>query len=157
MWSDLMSPLIALYAEVSLIGAYEGFFPIVKYATKRELRKGTLITSVRFKSETWDSYYFRATRTQFDYSAFNITILLKKSNNIINDIRIVIVGNKKKFARLTGLEEKFKNIEIDDADIPAIVEDMDIEFAAKKLGSADYIRHLAGVELERGLNKVLRG
>jgi len=155
-WSDAMGPLIALDAEVSLIGAVEGFFSIVRYVTERELRKETLIKSVRFKSEKWDSYYFRATRTQFDYPAFNITVLCKRLDNVIKDIRIVIVGNRKKFVRITGLEEKLMNVKTDDADIPVIVRDIDIEFAAKKLGSADYIKQLAGIELERGINRILR-
>ena len=150
-----MGPLIALDTEVSLIGAHDGNFPIVDYIQKRELRKGTLITDVRFKSDKWMSYYYRATRTLFDYSAFNITILHKRLDNIIDDIRIVIVGNRKKFTRLNKIEDKLKNMDINNIDISDVLKSIDFEFSAKKLGSANYIKHLANIELERGLSRIL--
>ena len=155
-WSDLMGPLIALDAEVSLIGAKEGIFNIARYLANRELRNHTLITGVIFKIDRWASSYYRETRTHFDYPAFTITILLKKDKNIIKDIRIVIVGCIGKFKRLTGLEESLKGKAIGRLEIEGIGSNLEVEFTGKKGLSPGYIKYLAGVQIERGLVSVLR-
>ena len=154
-WSDLMGPLIALEAGLSLIGEYKGDYPVLEYVRNRELRNKTLITGIRFKPDNWDSYYYRATRTETDYARFNITILLKKSNNRIENVRIVMIGNKERFKRFTALEEYLKGKNIDRVKIQEIGKNLEVSFAGKKMGSPEYVKHLAGVELERGLSRVL--
>jgi CO/xanthine dehydrogenase FAD-binding subunit len=157
MWSDLMGPLIALDAEVDLIGAHEGLYPIERYARDKGLRHGTLVKGVRFVKENWISYHFRATRTHFDYSSFNITLLLKvQDNGRVGDIRIVIVGTKEKCTRLRDVEDYLKGRDVSEIETAGIVERMDVEFYPKSLGSAEYMIHLAGVELERGLEAIFR-
>jgi len=158
LWSDLMGPLMALEAEIILSGKQEIQVPISEYATNRDLRKGALIREIRFKNDAWDSFYFRATRTQFDFPSFTISILMKKTTgNLIDDVRIVIIGNKKKFIRLTDIENRLKNRRADDEDIAHVLENLDIEFSNKKMGKADTIQRLAGIELGRGFTQILRG
>ena len=99
-----MGPLLALEAEVALIGASEGSFPLVEYLKKREIRNRSLITGITFKKRELNSYYFRQSRTRFDYSTFSISILVEKSASLsassdlsasrIEEPAIVIVGSR---------------------------------------------------------------
>lgn len=165
-WSDLMGPLLALEAEVALIGSSKGSFPLVEYLKKREIRNRSLITGISYKKRELNSYYFRQSRTHFDYSAFSISILVKKSASRsgsaslsasrIEEPAIVIVGCRNKFSRLSSLEESLKNCSPDEVQIKDITGSLEVEFAAKKNYSPDYLKHLAAVELERALKAVLR-
>ena len=165
-WSDLMGPLLALEAEVTLIGGSKGRFPLVEYLRKREIRKRSLITGISFKKRKLNSYYFRQSRTHFDYSAFSISILVKKaaslpasaspSTSTIEETTIVIVGSRNKFTRLSSLEDSLKNCSPADLQLKDIAGNLEVEFVAKKNYSPDYLKHLAAVELERGLKAVLR-
>jgi CO/xanthine dehydrogenase FAD-binding subunit len=159
-WSDLMGPLLALDAEVSLAGSNQGSFPLVEYLKKREIRGRNLITGISFKKRELNSYYFRQSRTYFDYSAFSISILVKKSaalpDSRIEEAAIVIVGGRNRFARLSSLEESLKSRSPADLQIKNIVGKLEVEFAAKRNYSPDYLKHLASVELERALETVLR-
>ncbi len=151
-WSDLMGPLIALEAEVTLVGKLKGTFPIAQYVTDSKLRRGTLITGIEFRNDSWISYYHHEARTHFDYPAFTITILLKKTHNKIEDIRIGIVGCVGKFKRLSNLEDAFKGRGVDEVEVPT---GMDVAFTAKKFMSPEYLKHLAGVYVKKGLQTVL--
>ena len=155
-WSDLMGPLITLEAEVSLTGEREGNFSISDYITNSELRKGTLVKSVSFKRDQWISYYYRETRTHFDYPAFTITILLKKSVEVIEDIRIVIVGCIGKWKRFYRVEEALRGTRADRMEINGIGEKLEVKFTMKKFLSPEYLEHIARVYTERGLNDVMR-
>ncbi len=156
-WSDLMGPLIALETEVSLIGERKGSFSIRDYIKSSELRWGTLVTGVSFKKEPWISHYYRETRTHFDYPAFTITILLKKSAEVIEDIRIVIIGCVGKYKRIYGIENSLKGKRADEVEISGIGEKLEIKFTGKKFLSSEYLEYLAGVYTERGLIDIMRG
>jgi CO/xanthine dehydrogenase FAD-binding subunit len=156
-WSDLIGPLLALNAEVKLIGKTEGIYPVEKYLTDRQMKNGTMVIEIIIPDEKFESHHFRATRTHFDYSAFNITLLAKKSGGIIEDIRIVIVGNSDKFRRLTEIENELKGKKSTELDLSKIAQSLDLRFPPKKIGSAEYVLHLAKVELERGLISLLKG
>ena len=152
-WSDLMGPLIALEADVGLIGAERGTFPVTRYVSEPALRRGTLVTGVSFRDQVWSSFYYRDTRTRFDYAAFTVTILLKKGAGKVLDARIVIVGCKGKFSRLHELEEQVKGAPAGGAgalSYPAL------SFTGKKFMSPEYLAHCARVELERGLEALLK-
>lgn len=151
-WSDLLGPLIALDAEVSLVGAHEGWFRFSAYVNDRELHQGTLVTGIRFQRNGWQGRYVRAAATQFDYASFSLTLLLKKQDDgTIEDARLVVVGNKKRFSRLTAQEDQLKGQRIDVLDPGRIAAGADVEFADKTIGSAGYVRYLFGVEFERAL------
>jgi CO/xanthine dehydrogenase FAD-binding subunit len=155
LWSDLMGPLVALGTRVALIGAEEGVYDIVDYLDNRQARRQSLITEIKLSRQKWLSYYHRETRTRFDYPAFNITILLNRSDREIRDARIVIVGNTQKYRRLTALEEALRDSTWERVKREGLDRYMDVQFSSKRLGGADYIRHLALVELERGLDRLI--
>ena len=155
MWSDVMGPLIALDAEVSLIGKYEGRFSVEEYAKKSELRKGTLITDIVLQDEGWESFYHRETRTGFDYPAFTVTVLLKKKGTVIRDMRIVLVGCRGKFRRFTDIERYVRGMDFSSVDTAALSREINVEFNGKKFMSGEYLKHIAVVQIERGIAKVL--
>jgi CO/xanthine dehydrogenase FAD-binding subunit len=156
-WSDLIGPLIALDASVSLVGAHRGTFRVLEYVTSPELRKHTLITDFTCTIDAWRSFYYRETRTSFDYPAFTVTILVREENGRIEDMRVVIVGCTGKFKRLFKIEDALRGKRCSSVPVEGIGRDLDIRFTAKKFMSTDYLRHLAGVVLERGLEEVLGG
>ena len=164
LWSDLMGPLLALEAEVSVLGdlpaGKQDRYPVRRYVKDRELRKQRLITGIRFApyraEDGWSSYYHRETRTHFDYPAFSISILLKKAESKIEYLRIVFVGTLKRYTRLNELEESLKGRAAGEVKIEGLGGADELEFPGRKGFSASYIKHLAGVQLERGLGAVLK-
>jgi CO/xanthine dehydrogenase FAD-binding subunit len=145
---------------------------------KREIRNRSLITGISFKKRELNSYYFRQSCTSFDYSAFSISMLVKKSASPagsgplsasasmasssspsasrIEEAAIVIVGSRNKFTRLSSLEDSLKGCSPADLQLKDIGSSLEVEFAAKKNYSPDYLKHLTAVELERALKAVLR-
>ncbi len=154
-WSDIMGPLIALDAEVSLIGMHESRFPVVRYITEPDLRKGTLITEISLKDEEWVSYYYRETRTVFDYPAFTVTVLLRKKEELIDDMRVVLVGCRGKFRRFTDIERKVKGMKLSEVNAHELMNSVRVDFNGKKFLSGEYLKYIAGVQVERGLERVL--
>ncbi|HUV06633.1 MAG TPA: FAD binding domain-containing protein [Spirochaetia bacterium] len=161
LWSDLMGPLIALEALVTLSGSNPGAYPVTELVKSRKLIRGNLITGVRLKNDPWQSAYHRETRTHFDYPAFTLTVLAKITARKVRDARIVFVGNTEKYKRLTSLEEYLTDSApaearkmIDQGDLAPY---LDLAFSGKKLGSPEYIRHLAATRLKRLLSAVLTG
>jgi len=154
-WSDLLGPLVALAADVTLTGAREGVFPVSDYLADRQLRRGTLVKAVRIKNELWQSVYFRATATHFDYAAFTITALARTEGGVIRDLRLVVVGAKQKVARLAELEARLIGQEVAALDVTGIGAEAGLEFTAKTIGGAAYVSHLFKIELERALGAVL--
>jgi CO/xanthine dehydrogenase FAD-binding subunit len=153
-WSDLMGPLIALEAEVTLAGEQQGTYPITHYLTERGLRKQTLITGISFPDTTWSFQYFRHTRTHFDYPAFTISLLLKNDGEKVSDLRVVVVGCSGKYKRLHQVEESLigrLGEEIESISVSRI------PFTGKKFMSSEYLEHCAQVELERRLLALLKG
>ncbi|MCG2716860.1 MAG: FAD binding domain-containing protein [Candidatus Marinimicrobia bacterium] len=157
LWSDLMSALLALDADVMLIGKNDGQFPVEEYINNKEVRDKSLITAVKFNLSNWRSYHYRDIRTKSDYPAFNITILLKQSLNKIEDSRVIIVGTGKKYSRLTNIEEYLINRDVGKINIGEIEKLVEVKFAGKRIEDPEYSSYLAGVELGRGIEQILRG
>jgi len=155
-WSDLIGPLVALRAKVKVIGKNEGIYSIEEFVKSNELKKQSFVSHIIFAAEKFNSYYYRATRVNFDYSAFNISILSKGSSTI-EDIRIVIHGNTTKFAELCELEKMVIGKSVSEINLDELISKVDIEFADKMMASSAYLKHLALVELKRGLEQILRG
>ena len=156
-WSDLMGPLIALGADVSLIGKNNNNVNAAEYASNRAMAKDTLITGVSFSSKNRLSYYYRDTRTSVDYPAFTVTILLNKTDDVIEDPRVVISGCTGRFKRLDGLEEFLRGKNARGFDIAGAVDFLDVSFPRKKNMTPEYLKHIAGVQVERGLESLLKG
>ncbi len=160
-WSDLMGPLLALDAEVVLLGDHdsEATCPFAQFLEDRALRKGKLVRAVRFHPGAWRASYFRATVTRFDYAAFTLTTLVKwDSRHAVEDARCVVTGNKGRYRRLVDVEQTMIGRAAGDVQgLSDVAADAQVEFAQKSIGSSEYVRHLFGVELERALERALRG
>jgi len=155
-WSDIMGPLLALEAHVTLIGTTEGTYPLSQFVENHDLKKGTLITEVSFREDEWFSGYYKERRTYFDYALFTLTILHKITEGRIDDIRIVIIGTKKRYMRLDALEKFLRDKAVNEVNIEEAVRKVELHFHRKQALSPDYIDHLAMVQLERGLTEVVR-
>jgi len=154
-WSDLMGPLLALEAEVDLLGPNAGAYPLSRYVEERELRRGALIREIRVKDGRWSAWYFRHGRVRFDYPTFTLTFLMKKKDSEIQDLRLVAVGTTGRWRRLEGLEEALRGKAAAAARIDAAAAGRELDLAGKKGFSSEYLKACAGVELERGLAALL--
>jgi CO/xanthine dehydrogenase FAD-binding subunit len=157
MWSNVIGPLLALDAKVHLSGNGGSAMPLEKFLEDRKLQTGRLILGVEFEEKGWRNYFFSAKRTVFDYSAFNISMFADIDDGRIADIRLVLVGCKRKYRRLSDVESALRGSSIDRIKLVGIGKKALAEFGNKPMGGKDYLRHLFEIELERGLNKLLRG
>ncbi len=157
-WSDLMGPIIALGARVAIIGHEQGVYDIESYIESRKPRSGNLITEITIPRLAWKCWYHRETRTGFDYPAFTLSLLIADSNGQAErdrELRIVIVGNTGRYSRLTQLEQAIGLASWSEIKNAGLSQHIDVKFAGKRLGSSDYIRHLAEVALQRGLDSIM--
>ncbi len=158
-WSDLMGPLLALEAELTLVGENGGTRTVREYVENRELRRGTLITSVRLRDSAWIGAYHRHTRTLADRPAFSITALGRGTSRRIEEARIVVVGCSGRYRRLTSIEERLQGLAFPDDPAPAAAEALsgfELEFPARMGFGAEYLQAAARVELERAVGTLLR-
>jgi len=155
MWSDIAGPLIALGAEVSLVGSREGRFSVEDYFNLSELRKKTLITEVILQKEDWESCYYRETRSSFDYPAFTISVLLRRRKEVIDDMRIVLVGCRGKFRRFVDIEQQVMGLKVSAVDVHGLVRGIHIDFNSKKFMSSEYLKHITGVQIGRVVAQLL--
>lgn len=156
-WSDLLGPLVALDAEVVVAGKNAGTYPIAQFAKEMILRERSIVKCVRFKNVGWRSVYVRAARTCFDYSAFNISLLADVKSGQMKDSRVVVSGCKDKFARLFTVEHELNGKKLENIDANRTAMKADADFLPKKIGSPEYQKKLFVVEIERGIEKILKG
>jgi CO/xanthine dehydrogenase FAD-binding subunit len=150
LWSSLMGPLVALEATVHLVGAEQRSFPITEYLSEPRLRKHTAVTGVTVPIDPqWSSRYARFVRTRFDYPLFTTTILLKEEAGVVVGARLVVTGTKRRYARLTELEERLTGATL--SGIRIAPEDLGVRMPARQGYSEEYLLHRAAVEIERGL------
>jgi len=157
-WSDLMGPLLALDAELSLVGTSSGTSALSEYLQKRELRQKSLITSIRWPDVPWQGAYYRHTRTPTDRPAFSITVLVLRKSKRIEEIRIVVVGCSGRYRRLIEVEQTLKGAELPAEPagfIDAAAARLEIDFPARMGFSAGYLKACAAVELKRTLTAAL--
>ena len=156
-WSDLMGPLLALDAEVELVGKGYSRCTIEEYTNESEIRRGTLITTVRFKLEQWECYYFREARTFADHPVFTLTLLCVRDGGRILKFRGVVTGCVGRYMRLNMVEELLVGSSIDSIEPARIVHGINVRFAGKKSKSMspEYLKHLVFVQVERGLADLL--
>ena len=153
-WSDLMGALLAHEAELSLVGATGGTRSLGEYLQNRDLRRNTLITSIRLPDRPWHGAYYRHTRTPTDRPAFSIAVLLKREATRIEEIRAVAVGCAGRYRRLTEVERFLESSEVP-SDPPDLFAEaagrLDIDFPARMGFSAGYLKACAAIELKRTL------
>ncbi len=154
-WSDLLGPLLALEAEINLLGRDPML--LSEYLLKRKELKRLLITSIQFNDEPWNCYYFRQTRTRVDYPAFTLSILLrvKAGAGSVQDVRIVFTGAAAKFVRCLELEEAIRGKAPGGLDPDKLAAGLDIQFPQRISFSPEYLRHQAVLQLKRGLKALL--
>ena len=157
-WSDLMGPLLALGAELHLVGKNSGTWSLEEYVQKRDLRQNALIASVRLPDLPWKGAYYRFTRTPTDRPAFSITVLLRPGAEHIEKARVVVVGCSGRYRRLTGVEKVLEGSEVrsDPSELlEGAAEQVDVDFPARMGFSAEYLKTCAAVELKRTVASAL--
>ncbi len=157
MWSNVIGPLLAMDAKIHFFGEGESPVPIEDFLADSSIAAGRLIVGISFEEKGWRNYFFSAKRAVFDYSAFNISIAADVVDGRIEDARIVVVGCKGKYRRLKEIEDAIKGKNIEEHHLADIADGIDIGFGKKAMGSPEYIRHLFNIEIERGLNELLKG
>ncbi len=156
-WSDLIGPLVALEATVSLIGRNKGRYPVEEFLANPKFRAKSLLTGVEFPKESWETLHYRAVRTAFDYPMFTLTILAKRNAAAFDDIRIVFTGNSGKFKRLREIENDMRGKNTREIDIKEMVGKLKIKFPPKRQATSEYVGHLGRIQLERALETISKG
>lgn len=154
-WSDLMGPLLALEADITLVSPTdEKTIPLTEYTDDPANRSQTLVTATAFDKRKWKATYHRETRTVVDYPAFTITVLADIQDSALKEIRIVLVGTTRKYHRLQKLEEELIGRSITHlTDIDISLPDA-VAFPSRKHGSGEYLREAATVALNRKLREL---
>jgi len=155
-WSDLMGTLIALDANVSLVGKTNGDFSITEYVKAKKLREDTLITAVKCKRGPWKSGHYREIRTKSDMPIFNHTVLLNVAKESIVCSRIIVVGTTSKYTRLDAVEDYLANRKIDTIDAAEIEARTKVTFSGNRFDDPEYTRIKAGIELGRLILQLVR-
>ncbi|MBU8912498.1 MAG: FAD binding domain-containing protein [Spirochaetales bacterium] len=149
-WSSVVGPLVALDAELTIVGATTGTYPVSEYIGNRELGAETAITEIRADaSREWESHWYRFAPTHFNYPLFTVVVLTELDGTSISDCRIVLTGNRGRFKRLEAVENEIRGtsqpaVEVTPADLGA-------GFPDRQGFSGEYLTHLAAVAITRGL------
>lgn len=155
LWSDLMGPLLALGSSVHLRGRVAKTVPLEEYVTTPDLRRGTLVTGCSFSDRSWRVWYHREVRVRFDYPAFTLTLLALVEEECVKELRAVLVGCRNRFSRMTEIEEALRGFPLGTELPGGLGRRFDVAFSERPHGSAAYLREIAGVWMERGLNVLL--
>ena len=156
LWSDLIGPLLVIESEVFIEGPDRGVYQIDEVIKNRNILKNNLITKIRFPYENRDTFYYRETRTEVDFSSFTISMNAKKNpDNSLSDIKIAITGTKNKFERLPVLENKLSSETITSENIDVLLKYVNFEFLKKSTGSTEYTKETAKTYLKRGIESII--
>jgi CO/xanthine dehydrogenase FAD-binding subunit len=148
-WSDLIGPLLALQARVSLIGSAEGIFPIKDYLHSRQLRQGTLIKSVIWNETGIIGDHYREVRTRSDMPLFTITAAIKRENGLISSASVYIVGVHEKYQSLSALEDWLKGKSHHNLQENAIANQITLRFGGHRINDSLYMAEKAAIQTER--------
>lgn len=163
-WSGLVGPLIALDAEVGLVGGGAAgdpdtaprFVPITEYLTDAAARRRTVVTMVRFAIQNDVRYgWYRFVRVHFDYASFSLAVALHglDDNASSTDARVVIVGTQNRFDRLNGVEERLCS----GAPSAVGIADLPSSIPTRNGFSGEYLTEVAIVQLQRMLDEMTGG
>jgi CO/xanthine dehydrogenase FAD-binding subunit len=148
-WSDLTGPLMALDARLTLEGKSSGEFSVEDYLTQKELRSGTVITSVKIPLECGLCAHYREVRTQRDMPLFNLTVVLNVEKERISDARLIAVGTRTKFTRMKEMETWLKGQSLKSVKIPEVEKRCLLSFGNKAGTDPEYLAVKASIELGR--------
>lgn len=154
-WSRIVGPLAALDARVRLVGNPQGVYPVTDYAVSTELKERSAVAEITVDAGgRWESHWYRFAPARFNYPLFTVTALVQSDGDAITECRIVITGTRGRFQRLGSLEESLRGAIR--ADVTVTAEDLGVEVLARQGFSADYLTHLAAVELARAIRGARR-
>ncbi len=156
-WSDLTGPLMALDARLTLEGKSRGEYYAEDYITQKELRSGTVITSVKIPLNCGLCTYYREVRTQRDMPLFNLTVVLNVEKDKITDVRLIAVGTRTKFTRMKELEAWLKGQSLTTVKIPDIEMRCRLSFGNKAGTDPEYLSVKASIELGRMIARLAGG
>jgi CO/xanthine dehydrogenase FAD-binding subunit len=149
-WSRIVGPLVALEAKLSIVGATDGSFAVSEYINNQDLKEQTAIVEVEVEiGRRWESHWYRFSPVRFNYPLFTIVVLTESDGESISDCRIVMTGNRGRFARLDALENAMRGTLHEAAHVtPA---DLGTQIPGRQGFTGEYLTHLAAVEITRGL------
>lgn len=155
-WSDLLGPLVALDAEVTLLGP-EGrtSAPVASFVREGAAWRGHLVTDLRFREEGWRTFYHREASVAFDIPALTLSILARISHSRVEELRVVLTGTRDRFVRLVSVEALLQGKDPGSIKVAGLGERFEATFPDRRHGSGTWLRTVAGVALERGLKEVL--
>jgi len=149
-WGRIVGPLVALDATLELDGAVTGAFPVADYVARHELSERSVIVAATVEmGAAWEAHWYRFSPVTFNYPLFSVVTLVRADGDTIADARIVVTGNRGRYARLEALEEMVRG----KARAAAAVADRELgtDFPDRQGFSGDYLGHLAGVAISRAL------
>jgi CO/xanthine dehydrogenase FAD-binding subunit len=160
-----MGPLLALEAQVNLVGKTDGLFALNDYIQNPELRRNTLIVSVQWGDRPWHSVYHRHTRTRTDRPMFSVSVLSRMEAAVgaaagaaaVEGLRIVVVGCSGRYHRCTEVEALLVGKTVDRDTVSRAVKAAELGFPARMGFTSEYLEHCARTALERSLYKALGG
>jgi carbon-monoxide dehydrogenase medium subunit len=157
-WSGLIGPLVALDARVTIVAAGDHpeakTVPVGEYLTYAELRRDAIITAVEIPISAHARYgWFRFVRVHFDYASFSLAVALEYDDGAVHEARIVVVGTKNRFDRLSEVEERVRGgapAAVSIADFPSTIQ-------PRNGFSGEYLTEVAIVHLRRMLDEIVEG
>lgn len=155
-WSDIIGALLILDAKIILAGKNRGEFPIEDFLKNQKFKQNSLITGIKFNLSKWQTFSYRNIRTKKDMPAFHITAMLKIDENKINNCKIIITGTVNRYDRLTEIENYLKDHKINTIEFSKIEKMVDVKFSGKRFTDPEYSSKLAGIELSRGIKKLVK-
>ncbi|MDR3609350.1 MAG: FAD binding domain-containing protein [Ignavibacteriaceae bacterium] len=144
-WSSLYSPLIALNAQVELVGVKEAY-SVEDYVRKNIIKTKHIISQIVIKDEKDVICHVRRFNiVRFEYPIFNLAVALKVKNNIVVDARVVITGVTGRFHRFKSSEKALIGNALTDDIITKSSEYFTPKFHSDYKYSPEYREHVAKV------------
>lgn len=154
-WSDLLGPLMALDAHLTLEGKSRGEYSVGDYLTQKELRAGSLITSVKIPLDCGLCAHYREVRSQRDMPIFTLTVILKTEKEKISRVRLLAVGTHSKFTRMNDLESWLQGQSLKQVNGVKIEKRCHLSFGKKPGTDPNYLSVKSAIELGRIIERLI--
>jgi CO/xanthine dehydrogenase FAD-binding subunit len=151
----LYAPLLALDAQIEIIGERSGVFPLEEYATSALIKSKHLVREIRVTDKNnirCGVKIFHVVR--FEYPIFTIAAAFTMHKNIVSDVRIFVTGVKKKLTRLVAAEKVFRRNSISDELIDSAADQVSLTFVPDYRFSAAYKEKVAKVYFKDLLREI---
>ncbi|MFH1214550.1 MAG: FAD binding domain-containing protein [Candidatus Neomarinimicrobiota bacterium] len=152
-WSNVPTPLLALNASVKAVGAQADEYSITDFLQLKRSSK-FFITEIDIPPAPGFGVYHRFARTRFDYSALDLAVYIEVQSGAIVLCRIAI-GNAIPVAiRLINVENRLTGLSINDSQIPAIINAVEIKPGHNPNFSREFLLNMLRTELLRAFTKI---